>query len=119
MSKSVLKKIKASFITLSDEGEDRFIAKKAFIFKVTPKGFNMVLSRHDLIPSNLKFNINLNSLCDKNISLYIPSMGIDLEGTVVKTQHLGKGIFKIQTRHFKETPKYWGECLVELWPKQI
>ena len=122
MSKNHLKKsnkkVKASFITLSD-GDENLIAKKALISQVTPRGFDMVLNRHDLVPSHLKFNINLNSLCKKNISLYIPSMEIDLEGTVIKTNHLGRGVFKISTEFFKEFPKYWGECLSELWPKRI
>ena len=122
MSKSFLKtsnkKIKASFITLSDR-EESLISKKALFSQVTPNGFDLVLNRRDLVPSRLKFNINLNSLRKKNISLYVPAMEIDLEGTVIETMHLGKGVFKIRTEFLKEAPQYWGECLFELWPGQI
>ena len=107
--------VKASCITVSD-GEDQLIASRAFVSQMHKKGFELTLSRQDLFPPLLKYNINLNALHTKNLSLYIPSMEMDLEGTVARTQHMGQGTFKICLEFLKESPKYYNECLFELWP---
>ncbi len=107
--------VKASCITVSDGEKDHLIVSKAAL-QMHKKGFELTVSRQDLFPPLLKYNISLNALQTKNLSLYIPSMEIDLEGTVVRTQHIGKGVFKICLEFLKESPKYYNECLLELWP---
>lgn len=106
---------KASCISLLEE-ENNLIAKKAFISKVTPNGFNLKLYYKDLIPRSLRFHLNLGPLIGKKILMYIPAMNIDLEGTITKAQHIGNGHFNIHLDFFKDMPKYWCECLFELWP---
>ena len=111
-------KVKASLITLSGK-EASLIARKALISQMTPYGFELSLHRHDLVPRVLKYNTSLNTLCSKNLSLYIPAMNMDLEGTVTTTDHLGQGVFKIQMKFLKEQASYFNECLCELWPGPV
>lgn len=108
--------VKTALITLSQE--DSIIVKKAYICRLTPQGFDLHLKRQDLVPSFLRTRLSLDCLLNKNLSLYIPLMGIDLDVTVTKTQHLGKGDFEIMTEFFADSPTYWRECLFELWPKK-
>ena len=106
---------KASCISLLEE-ENHLIAKKAFISKVTSKGFNLNLYYKDLIPRSLRFHLSLSPLIGKKILMYIPAMNMDLEGTITKAQHTGGGHFNIHLDFFKDMPQYWRECLFELWP---
>lgn len=111
-------KVKASLITVSGK-ETNLIARKALISQMTPYGFELSLHRHDLVLKVLKYNTSLNMLCSKNLSLYIPAMDMDLEGTVITTDHLGQGVFKIQMKFLKEQSSYFNECLCELWPGPV
>ena len=106
---------KASCISLLEE-ENNLIAKKAFISKVTTHGFNLNLYYKDLIPRSLRFHLNLNPLIGKKILMYIPAMNMDLEGTITEAHHTGNGYFNIHLNFFEDMPKYWCECLFELWP---
>ncbi len=107
--------LKVAIITLLHE--ENILAKKAFISHLTAQGFHLLLSHKDLIPLKYKNQLSLDSLINQKLSLYIPLMEIDLEVTVLKTRHLGKGNFEIQTEFLTELPLYWRECLLELWPK--
>ena len=109
-----IKGVKAASITLSNE--ENFIVKKAFIPQIKPTGFHLIFDYRDLLAESLKFQLHLHSLWYKNIHMYIPDMQIELEGTVVDTQHLGEGTFKLNIKFSKTTPQYWRECLSELWP---
>ncbi len=111
------KRVKACSITLSNE-ED-IIVKKAFVSEVTPKGFKLILNYHDLVPESLKLQLHLHDLWYKNIHTYIPDMDMDWEGKVIGTQHLGKGNAEVNIEFFQEVPKYWCECLFDLWPKMV
>ena len=107
--------VKTAVITLSSE--ESLLARKAFISKMTPLGFNLTVQHKDLIPLTLRRGLTLNRLLNKNLSLYIPLMDIDLEVKVITTRHLGKGEFEIKTKFLTGLPAYWRECLSELWPK--
>ncbi len=109
--------VKASSITLS--GEENLIAKKALISQLTPECFQLILNHKDLVLPSAKYRLNLEFLHQKNLIMYIPSMEIDLEANVTNSQHLGRGVFKLNCQFFKEVPYYWRECLFELWPRHI
>ena len=113
--KKKIKGVKAASITLSNE--ENLIVKKALISQVSPAGFNLIFNYRDLVPESLKFQLHLHSLWYKNIHMYIPDMEMEMEGTVIGTRHLGTGNFEINIEFFQEVPKYWRECLFDLWPK--
>ena len=108
-------KAKASCIVLCGK-EYQHLAKKAFISKLTPNGFNMFLNYKDLIPRAFRFHLSLKQLIGKKIFMYVHSMNMDLEGVAVTEKHTGRGNFNIYMRFPEETPKYWRECLFYLWP---
>ena len=110
-------KIKACSITFSD-AED-ILVKKAFVSEVTSKGFKLILNYRDLVSESLKLELDLHSLYHKNIHAYIPDMEMDWAGKVTGSRHLGKGNFEVNIEFFQQEPKYWRECLFDLWPKSF
>jgi len=114
---TVTKGVRASSITLVNE--ENLIVKKALVSYMGLNGFNLTFNYRDLVAESLKFQLHLHSLWYKNIHVYIPDMEMELEGQVVRTQHLGNGNFEIKIFFFQEVPKYWRECLLDLWPEFV
>ena len=92
------------------------VAREAYIVDVSSDGFLVKITRQHLEDENLKNNLSLEDLEGKTLALYLPDMGVDLDGTVVRTQHVGRGVFEMALKFSEDTPKYWRECLVDLLP---
>jgi hypothetical protein len=92
------------------------IASEGYIVDASIKGFLMVVTRKDLVPKELKENLNIDSLVGKKLCLFLPQMNLDLDGKVVRTNHIGRGVFEIALEFSEEIPEYWRECLVDLLP---
>ena len=92
------------------------IAKEGYIVDASTKGFLMVVTRKDLVPKELRSNLNLESLVGQSLCLYLPQMNLDLDGHVVRANHIGRGVFEIALEFSNEIPEYWRECLVDLLP---
>ena len=92
------------------------IANEGYIVDASIKGFLMVVTRKDLVPKELKENLSIDSLVGKKLCLYLPQMNLDLDGKVVRTNHIGRGVFEIALEFSDEIPEYWRECLVDLLP---
>lgn len=43
-------------------------------------------------------------------------MNLDLDGTVNRTLHKGRGNFEIAIEFSRDVPEYWRECLIDLLP---
>jgi hypothetical protein len=93
------------------------ICMKAKIVDTSTEGFLIVIERDDLIDDELKSSLNLDSLNDTSLSLYVPFMDLELDGTVGLTRHIGKGTFEVLVNFSEDTPKYWRECLMDLLPE--
>ena len=93
------------------------IARDGYIVDASSLGFLLQLTRKDLVDRHLKENLSLNSLVGQQVVLYLPEMNLDLDGTVSRTAHKGKGLFEIAIEFSDEIPDYWRECLVDLLPK--
>jgi len=83
------------------------IAKEGYIVDASTKGFLMVLTRKDLVPNELKQNLNLDELIGKTLCLFLPQMNLDLDGKVVRTNHIGRGVFEVALEFSKDIPEYW------------
>ena len=94
----------------------KVLVKKGFIVDASSTGLLLQVERKDLIPQDLKTNLCLDSLVGQQIVLFLPQMNLDLDGTVNRTVHKGKGIFEIALVFSKEVPEYWRECLIDLLP---
>ena len=48
--------------------------------------------------------------------MFLPQLNLDLDGTIIRTKHIGKGVFEVALTFAPDTPHFWRECLVELLP---
>lgn len=93
------------------------IARTGRIVDASTSGFLMSIARRDLVPISLKENLTLDSLVGQQVVLFLPEMNLDLDGTITRTAHKGKGQFEVAIEFSDDIPSYWRECLVDLLPK--
>jgi len=102
--------IRISEFSLSDTSD--VIAQNALLFQVSPQGFYLKIHRKDL-PKPLRSHLNLDSICNQEVEMYLPTMNLNLDGTVVKTRHVGQGVFEIFIKFLDTIPQYWCDCLLD------
>ena len=93
------------------------IARDGYIIDASASGFLLTIRRRDLVPVTLKENLTLESLVGQQVVLFLPEMNLDLDGTITRTAHRGKGVFEIAIEFSNDIPTYWRECLVDLLPQ--
>ncbi len=93
------------------------IASNAVMINASTSGFLMHIKRTDFVIDELKNNININTLLNEKIVLFLPQMNLDLEGLITRTKHLGKGVFEVAAQFSANVPDYWKECLIDLLPE--
>lgn len=93
------------------------IAKEGHIVDASISGFLMLIARHDLVDDDLKQNLSLEAVVGQDVVLYLPQMNLDLDGTIKRAVHKGRGVFEVAVDFSAEVPEYWRECLIELLPK--
>ncbi len=103
-------KMRISEFSLS--GTSNLIARRALLFQVSPQGFYLKIHRKDL-PRSLKSHLNLDSICNQDVEMHLPNMNLNLDGTVMKTCHVGGGIFEIFIKFPDTIPQYWCDCLLD------
>lgn len=101
---------------LTSLGHYLIVAQEGLIVDASPKGFLLQVDRKDLVPEDLKTNLTLDSLIGETVVMFLPQMNLDLDGTVRRTHHIGKGLFQIAVEFSDEVPEYWKECLIDLLP---
>lgn len=94
----------------------KVLVKKGRIVDASISGLLIHVDRQDLIPKELKSNLSLDSLVGQQVVLFLPQMNLDLDGTVNRTSHKGRGIFEIAIVFSRDVPEYWRECLIDLLP---
>lgn len=92
------------------------IAKKGCIVDASTSGFLLSVKREDLIPKELRQNLSLDSIVGQQVVLFLPQMNLDLDGSITRAQHRGKGEYEIAINFSAEVPEYWRECLIDLLP---
>jgi hypothetical protein len=92
------------------------IAREAVIIDASRSGFLMLIDRKDIVPKDYRENLTLASLVGHQVVMYLPQMNLDLDGTVTRADHKGKGKFELAVTFSADTPTYWRECLVDLLP---
>ena len=92
------------------------IAREGEIVNASNAGFLLEVNRDDLVPDDLRENLNLQSILGQSVVLYLPQMDLDLDGTISRASHIGKGRFAIAITFSNEVPEYWRDCLVDLLP---
>ncbi len=92
------------------------IASTGQIINASPSGFLLQIQRKDLIPDSLKGTLTLDATLGKQVVLYLPQMNLDLDGTITRASHMGKGKFVVAIDFSTEVPVYWRDCLIDLLP---
>lgn len=92
------------------------IAREGVIVDASQSGFLLKVERSQLIPKELRENLTMDNLVGHQVVMYLPQMNLDLDGTITRAHHVGKGQFEIAVTFSKEVPEYWRDCLVELLP---
>jgi hypothetical protein len=92
------------------------IAKTGQIINASTTGFLLEIDRKDLIPRDLKVNLTMESTLGQQVVLYLPQMNLDLDGTITRASHSGRGKFIVAIDFSAEVPEYWRACLIDLLP---
>jgi len=92
------------------------IAREGVIVDASQSGFLMTVQRSSLVPKEYRDNLNLAHLIGHQVVMYLPQMNLDLDGTITRADHVGKGHFEIAVVFSPDVPEYWRGCLVELLP---
>lgn len=95
----------------------KVLARAGHIVDASTSGLLMCVNRKDLVPKELRENLSLVEMVGQQVVMYLPQMNLDLDGTVTRADHIGKGNFEIAITFSKEVPLYWRECLVDLLPE--
>lgn len=93
------------------------IATTGLITNASTSGFLLEVSRDHIVREDLKVNLTLDSTLGQPVVLYLPQMNLDLDGTICRTTHLGKGVFQIAVEFSSDVPEYWRACLIDLLPE--
>ena len=89
------------------------IARKAALFQVSQNGFYLRVHRKEL-EKTLRKHLNLDSICNKNVDMYLPKMNLNLDGTVIYAKHVGSGVFELFIKFLDTLPSYWCDCLMDM-----
>lgn len=92
------------------------IASSGQIINASTTGFLLEIDRRDLIPEDLKTNLTMEGTLGQQVVLYLPQMNLDLDGTITRASHSGRGKFIIAIDFSAEVPEYWRACLIDLLP---
>jgi hypothetical protein len=92
------------------------IAREGVIVDASQSGFLLRIERAQLIPKEYRENLSLSKLVNHQVVMYLPQMNLDLDGTITRAEHVGKGRFEIACSFSADVPEYWRDCLVELLP---
>jgi hypothetical protein len=95
----------------------RPIADLGQIVEASASGFRVLLKRDDLCDKSLKKNLELTAIEGMEVSIFIPSMDLDMTGLVTRTRHIGNGVFEVGIDYTSDAPLYWRECLCDLLPQ--
>ena len=92
------------------------LAHEGVIIDASQSGFLLRLERTQLVPQDLRNNLSMEKLVGHQVVMFLPQMNLDLDGTVTRAMHIGKGSFEIAITFSPEVPEYWRDCLVDLLP---
>lgn len=92
------------------------IAHEGVIVDASQSGFLLRVERKQLAPKEYRENLVMSNLVGHQVVMYLPQMNLDLDGTITRADHIGKGRFEIAIQFSADVPEYWRDCLVDLLP---
>ena len=101
---------------LTSLSDYEILVRQARIVDTSTSGLLLEVERKHLVPKNLRENLSLQEIKGLKVAMFLPQMNLDLDGTITRADHIGKGKFEVGIQFSDEVPLYWRECLVELMP---
>lgn len=92
------------------------IAHEGVIVDASNTGFLLKIDRRNFVPNELRENLSIHQLIGQQVVMFLPQMNLDLDGTISRAEHKGRGQFEIAVTFSAEVPEYWRDCLVDLLP---
>ena len=94
------------------------LARSGVIVDASSRGFLLRVTRRDLVPKNLRGNLNIDCLVGERVMLKIEEMNLEIDGQIARTSMIGRGVFEIAIDFSESAPDYWRECLYDLLPNK-
>ncbi|MGE0763526.1 MAG: hypothetical protein AB7N80_09640 [Bdellovibrionales bacterium] len=94
----------------------KVLARAGQITDASTSGLQMTLERKDLVPRELRENLSLQELVGQQVVMFLPQMNLDLDGVIMRAEHVGRGTFVLGIQFSEDVPLYWRECLIDLLP---
>lgn len=92
------------------------LAKYGRIVEASASGILIKIKRDDFVAKELRTNLNIDQLVNKEVYFRIHEMDLEISGKIARTKFLGKGEFVIAIDYSSDSPEYWRECLMDLLP---
>jgi hypothetical protein len=92
------------------------LSKGGEIMQASTTGLLLVVKREDLVPSNLRKNLTLDSIKGMRVLINLPQLNLEISGRIARTQLLGKAGYELGIDYTEDAPEYWRECLMDLLP---
>lgn len=92
------------------------LAKYGRIVEASASGILIKIKREDFVAKELRTNLNIDQLINKEVYFKIHEMDLEISGKIARTKFLGKGEFVIAIDYSSDSPEYWRECLMDLLP---
>lgn len=92
------------------------IARHGRVINASNAGFLVEIDRQWIVPEDLRSQLSLSAVIGQSVVLFLPQMNLDLDGTITRAKHVGKGRFIIAIDFSTDVPQYWRDCLVDLLP---
>jgi len=92
------------------------LASGGTLIEVSETGFKFILDRKELKSTRFRGQLDLSNLVQETIWIHLDDLDLILEGTIMRTRFIGRGLFEIGVDYTHSAPEYWRECLVDLLP---
>lgn len=92
------------------------LAKYGRIVEASASGILIKIKRDDFVAKELRTNLNIDQLVNKEVYFRIHEMDLEISGKIARTKFLGKGEFVVAIDYSSDSPEYWRECLMDLLP---
>ena len=92
------------------------LARNCEIIEASASGLLLHVKREDLIPAQLRKNLNLDMLIGDRVFMHLEELNLEVSGVITRTQLKGKQGFHIAIDYSDDAPEYWRECLIDLLP---
>ncbi|MCX7674680.1 MAG: hypothetical protein N2Z70_02470 [Bdellovibrionaceae bacterium] len=93
------------------------LSNEAYFVEVSEHGFKLLMQRKKVSYPSLRDKLDWSGLVGQGLRIWVEDFDLELEGTIKRVRHLGRGEFEIGVDYTANAPDYWRSCLTELLPR--